>query len=196
MTAELHIFETLSGAIPVKGGLMSKLGNYDSLTGLLCRSAFEVDKTSKNFDAKIAAVFMVNFDQFAKVNRDHGRAIGDFVLAMQADRLTGQASDYQHATYRYEGDRFIQVLMSDQPLDDQELKRIACTIKQELARDIRLSDRSISVSCTLTAATKPKDVPLNRIVTEAMLLAAELKYQGPDQLHLLCQETLTKLKVS
>ena len=41
---------------PSTGGPMSKLANHDSLTGLLCRSAFEIDKNSPAFLNQVSAV--------------------------------------------------------------------------------------------------------------------------------------------
>lgn len=195
MTAEYHapVFAEQKQHV---GGPMSKLGNYDSLTGLLCRSAFEVDKTSPEFAGRVSAVFMINFDQFSKVNREHGRAIGDFLLAMSADRLANLDRSYPQISYRFEGDRFVQLVLSDSPLDKEQLESIAKDIQHQLQREIRLSDRSVGLSCTVTGAAVSKDLPLNRIVTEAMLYSAELRYQGPGQLHILCSDSGTASKVS
>lgn len=181
---------------PSSGGPMSKLGNYDSLTGLLCRSAFEIDKTTPAFTGRVAALFMIDFDKFSHVNREHGRAIGDFVLAMCADRLSNLEYLYQQISYRYEGDRFIQLIMADEPLNSEQLEYIGKDIQRELQREIRLSDRAIELSCTITAAARSDEMPLNRIVTEALLYSAEMKYQGPGQLHILCSDKEAESKVS
>jgi len=178
------------------GGPMSKLGNYDSLTGLLCRSAFEVDKASPEFAGRISAVFMINFDQFSKVNREHGRSVGDFLLAMSADRLSNLDYSFRKISYRYEGDRFVQLVLSDSPLNKEQLESIAKDIQCQLQRQIRLSDRSVELSCTVTAATISEDLPLNRIVSEALLFSAELKYKGPGQLHILCSDDGAESRVS
>ncbi|WP_086481926.1 GGDEF domain-containing protein [Oceanospirillum sanctuarii] len=158
---------------PSNGGPMSKLGNYDSLTGLLCRSAFEIDKTTPAFTGRVAAVFMIDFD-----------------------RLSNLEYLYQQISYRYEGDRFIQLIMADEPLNSEQLEYIGKDIQRELQREIRLSDRAIELSCTITAAARSDDMPLNRIVTEALLYSAEMKYQGPGQLHILCSEKEAESKVS
>lgn len=170
---------------PSTGGPMSKLANHDSLTGLLCRSAFEIDKNSPAFLNQVSAVFLIDFDRFSHINRDHGRAIGDFVLAMAADRLASLSYDVEHVCYRYEGDRFIQLLLSDEPLNPSLLESIAKEIQSQLQRGIRLSDRDIELSCTVTVAERKDDVPLNTLLTEALLYSAELKYQGPGQVHIL-----------
>lgn len=170
----------------------TKLGNFDSLTGLLCRSAFEVDKTHPAFTHCVSAVFITDFDHFSEINKAHGRSVGDFVLAVSAARLSRYKSCYSQTSYRYEGDRFIKVLLAEAPLTAAEAKTIAKDIQRELERGIALPEQTISLSCTVTAAVRDDGVSLNQILTEAMLYSAEMKLFGPGQCHLLCPEKVAE----
>lgn len=180
---------------------MSQLANCDSLTGLYCRSAFESDKTVPAFIEKVGAVYFIDFDQFSRINREYGRAIGDFVLAMSADRLTNLASvydsmGYKPVSYRYEGDRFVKLLLADTDLGAEQLTHIGKQIQTALHREIRLSDQTVIPSCTITAALRHPGLPIQQIVTEAQLLSEEFKYQGTGQFHILRAEDGVDQKVS
>jgi len=188
-----HALPTLS--LPARES-MEALTNVDSLTGLHCRAAFEIDKTSSVFDRRVAGVIFIDIDYFSKINREHGRAIGDFVLAMQAERLRNTSPAFSSKLYRYEGDRFLQLLFAEQPIDEASLESIAKDIQQRLSVDIHLARQSVAVSCTITVASKSQTASLHQVMADVLFVTEEMSYQGSNQIHRVCSDSPAKPKVS
>ncbi|WP_417594723.1 diguanylate cyclase domain-containing protein [Oceanospirillum sp.] len=168
-----------------KWALPGVSGHYDALTGLLCRSVLDSDSRAEALSSHELAVVMVELDQFSRFNREHGRAIGDFVLAMTANRLTSIRHGWDSRCYRYDGDCFVQLLWTDSPVDSEQLKSLALDIQQALKPGIHLADQLIELTCTVTAAITMGGAPLDHVLTEAQRYSSDMKCQGVEQLHIL-----------
>ncbi|OOV87664.1 diguanylate cyclase domain-containing protein [Oceanospirillum linum] len=159
--------------------------HYDALTGLLCRSVLDSDIRAPALSGRELVIVMVELDQFSRFNREHGRAIGDFVLAMTANRLTGIRQRWDSRCYRYDGDCFVQLLLTDAPVDGESLKTLSLDIQQALKPGIHLADQLIELTCTVTAAITMGSAPLSQVLAEAQRYSNSMKYQGVGQLHIL-----------
>lgn len=160
---------------------MSAMGNQDALTGLFCRSAFETDKLSPELNARLAAVILIDFDHFARFNREYGRAMADFMLAMQAERLHNLHHLYASRTYRYEGDHFVQLIFSEQGIPASELLALAEDIRRTLNRDVKLRSQTVRCTATQVVALKTPDLSLSQLMTQAHLELARAQGQHGDQ---------------
>lgn len=175
-------------------GWGSRLGNRDPLTGLLCRSSFEIDRLNPALMDQVAAVILIDFDGFSRVNQDYGRDIGDFVLAMSADRFSSVNLPFDRLNYRYEGDHFVSLLLGDASRFSWGARTVLATIQGELQREIHLSGFDLRLSCTLSAAVKDKAVPVTQTLTDLLLYSDGLKHRGQGQLHILADQTEESLK--
>lgn len=164
------------------------MNNYDSLTGLLCRSAFEIDKLTPNFDNHLVAALIIDFDRFSEINRVYGRPIGDFVLAVQARRLQKKTVNYRHLSYRYEGDRFLELIFSDAPLCRERLFDVVDGLQKTLSQAIKYDQDVVETTCCIGAALKSKDMGVAQLATEAMLATEDAKQRGRNNIQLYVQQ--------
>jgi diguanylate cyclase (GGDEF)-like protein/PAS domain S-box-containing protein len=86
-----------------------KLARYDTLTGLLNRASF-LEITDKLIHENIRfAILNIDLDRFKSVNDQFGHVIGDEVLKLIGDRLSGLADDDTYVA-RIGGDEFVCLL--------------------------------------------------------------------------------------
>ena len=146
---------------------MERLGQQDSLTGLLNRHTVLEILTRQIGNGREqrqpVALLYCDFDHFKQINDHHGHACGDEVLQQVAERLQGQVlSDDLIA--RLGGDEFLVVL---QKIDQLEH---ALTVAQKLvtavARPMQVKGSelvvSISVGVALHALGEDTDLLLGR----------------------------------
>lgn len=158
--------------------------NIDALTGLQCRSNFEIQKLSASFNRAVKAAMLIDFDQFAQVNDNYGRVTGDFILSKQAERLQAQ---YAHVgmLYRYEGDRFLMAITAEEGTESPELlTALAEKVQQTLNQPIRLSQAEAVISCCIGLVLKEKNMSLGLLATEALIATEEAKSKAKNSLHL------------
>lgn len=160
------------------------ISNSDPLTGLLCRSAFEVNKLTEDFDKDLAAAFIIDFDRFADVNEQYGRAVGDFVLAIQAERLQQSKVARKRIVYRYEGDRFLELIFSDTSLDEDTLMEMARELQKELHQPVKMKQSAVSTTCCIGMALKNKSINVAQLATEALLAVEDAKHRGTGNIYL------------
>lgn len=158
--------------------------NYDPLTGLLCRSAFEINRLAKCFEQDLVAAFIIDFDHFADVNEKYGRAVGDFILAIQAERLQKSEVAYKRILYRYEGDRFLELIFSDIILNEIALMQMASELQQELRQPIKMKQSDVITTCCIGMALKDESKNAAQLATEALLAVEDAKQRGTGNIYL------------
>lgn len=103
--------------------------DHDDLTGLLSRSAFRAALERAAGEAQPeapVALLLIDLDGFGKVNKVHGHAAGDSVLAAAGNRLA-RAVDADCTVGRLGGDEFAIIVpgLGAMPVAQRLLKRLA-----------------------------------------------------------------------
>ena len=158
--------------------------NCDPLTGLLCRSAFEINRLNKGFERDLAAAIIIDFDRFTDVNEKYGRAVGDFILAIQAERLLKNDVARERIIYRYEGDRFLELVFSKNGVDEIVLMQVARDLQQNLCQPIKMKQSNVVISCCIGLALKDESKNAAQLATEALLAVEEAKQIGTGNIYL------------
>lgn len=100
--------------------LMQK-ASIDHLTGLLNRRSI-IDRLTDTLESQEPCmVLYVDLDRFKPINDEHGHAVGDSVLQIQAERLQRFADRHGGVVGRVGGDEFLAVLHTDDPPGTVEL---------------------------------------------------------------------------
>lgn len=158
--------------------------NCDPLTGLLCRSAFEINRLTKGFEQDLAAAIIIDFDRFTDVNEKYGRAVGDFILAIQAERLLKSDETRERIIYRYEGDRFLELIFSKNGVDEIALMQVARGLQQKLCQPIKMKQSDAIISCCIGLALKDESKNAAQLATEALLAVEEAKQIGAGNIYI------------
>lgn len=93
--------------------ILETASQHDFLTGLHNRSKFMEDLTRLIQQEVPCTVFMLDIDDFKNINDVYGHAAGDEALKQVADRMKAMQSQIL-TPYRYAGDEFIMILLSEQ----------------------------------------------------------------------------------
>lgn len=98
-----------------------KLGNQDSLTGLLNRRAIERFVSAYNTCSSLCAMIVIDLDNFKSINDTMGHAVGDSLLIRFAKEITAcfRNDDY---ICRLGGDEFM-VFMPNLHFEDDAIKK-------------------------------------------------------------------------
>jgi diguanylate cyclase (GGDEF)-like protein/PAS domain S-box-containing protein len=145
------------------------LTNYDGLTGIANRRLFN---ERLNFGIRQAsagefsiALLHIDLDQFQRANEFLGRAGGDRVLELVAQRLDNLMhrldegrgfDDDEHSTVaRLTGDEFAILLRIDS--DDPSGEEITKCVLAEFAEPISLGDKDVQISASIGVALCPQD---------------------------------------
>ncbi|MEE9354713.1 MAG: diguanylate cyclase [Methylococcaceae bacterium] len=137
---------------------LSYQASHDSLTGLpnrslLCDRLEHAIAKAIRADCYVAVMFM-DLDRFKQINDSLGHAAGDILLRNVAEKL--RASVRQEDTVsRLGGDEFVLVL--EDLVDQDQAKRVAQKIVDNLAKPIIIEDQEISVSVSIGIAVFPRD---------------------------------------
>lgn len=137
---------------------LAKAANTDSLTGLSNRSAFrryfESILTNKETADCLAALAMVDIDNFKDVNDVYGHQVGDKVLTLISQRISECLSDGD-LIGRFGGDE-ICVLFSS-VLDKAELKNRLENIQNVVRQAIEFECATISVCASIGVVVYPEN---------------------------------------
>lgn len=93
--------------------ILESASQHDFLTGLHNRSKFVEDLTKLIQQGIPCTVFMLDIDDFKNINDVYGHAAGDDALKQVAERMKAMQSQIL-TPYRYAGDEFIMILLSEQ----------------------------------------------------------------------------------
>lgn len=139
---------------------LTRLANYDTLTGLpnrsLCEQKLEhAVARARRGDAELAVLF-VDLDRFKRINDSLGHHTGDAVLKRVAQRLTRCVGE-RDTVARLSGDEFILIVANAENRD--HITALAERILRTLARPMLLDEMELritaSVGITLLAADSP-----------------------------------------
>jgi len=135
---------------------VTHLATHDPLTGLLGRSLLR-DKTveaverARRYGTKVA-LFMVDLDQFKRINDSLGHASGDQVLVEAAGRLrrSVRSSDL---VARVGGDEFVVVMTDITSIADVE--QCAANLVAKLAPEISIDEYLVNVTASIGVCIYP-----------------------------------------
>jgi diguanylate cyclase (GGDEF)-like protein/PAS domain S-box-containing protein len=131
---------------------------HDDLTGLFNRAMFielvnrGVERSQR--DKRQMAVLFIDLDNFKTVNDNHGHLIGDAVLQVCANRLTGllRKSD---VIARVGGDEFTVVI---EPIEEKKYgHKIAKSIESSLGAPFDIEGKQIDISASVGIGFFPDD---------------------------------------
>lgn len=141
----------------------------DRLTGLTMRGVFE-----NQFDAIIAdarlrergvAVFCIDIDRFGRINDTLGRAVGDAVLKVTAqrierclrgaDKLVRLDDEEKSSLTRISGDEFALVLADIESRDD--IAAVASRLQEAFAEPVSIEGHELKVTPSIGIAMYPLD---------------------------------------
>ncbi|MCO4316378.1 GGDEF domain-containing protein [Phyllobacterium sp. 21LDTY02-6] len=136
--------------------------SQDELTGLADRAALQEHLDSlfgsyadSDFDDRLQfAILCIDLDGFKSFNEQHGRAEGDLVLKLVADRLQS-CMRKNDVVYRIDGDEFAIVLLQ---VTANEVASIADRIIGYVSHPYQLADgKTADITVTVGAALAPRD---------------------------------------
>jgi diguanylate cyclase (GGDEF)-like protein len=136
--------------------------SQDELTGLADRAALEEHLDSlcgsyaqSDFDDRLQfAILCIDLDGFQKFNDQYGRAEGDTLLKLVADRLQS-CMRKNDVVYRIDGDEFAIVLLQ---VTSNEVASIADRIIGTVSQPYDLGGAEpVAISVTIGAALAPRD---------------------------------------
>ncbi len=135
---------------------VTHLARYDHLTGLAGRTMLRkrlieaVDRAKEN-ERKVA-VFVVDLDNFKRVNDSLGHQAGDQVLREAAQQLRG-AVRTTDTVGRMGGDEFVVVLPDIQSIDDVDA--FAQTLVQRISRTMMVNHYELNVTASVGVCIFP-----------------------------------------
>jgi len=103
------------------------LAHYDTLTDLPNRESFRValEQAAARSTNQVAALLVINVDNFKQINENHGHAVGDQLLCELAQRLRGLLRT-QDLAARLGGDEFALLLQA--PADEATARNLAAQL--------------------------------------------------------------------
>jgi diguanylate cyclase (GGDEF)-like protein/PAS domain S-box-containing protein len=156
------------------------LAYHDSLTGLYNRAVIEdrMNYTIKRIrrDGGIAAVLMLDLNQFKPINDNHGHACGDQLLIQLATRLTDCVRDVDTVA-RIGGDEFVILLPDIKSPEDAGM--VAAKIIQAISRSFEINGNTIMIGISIGISIIPDhgvdSVTLLRHADQAMYHAKRVE---------------------
>jgi diguanylate cyclase (GGDEF)-like protein len=130
---------------------------HDVLTGLPNRSYLKqrLDDTFLGMSKSASfALLLIDLDEFKEVNDSFGHAAGDELLKIVAGRFRGVLGPRDFLA-RPGGDEFAVVHAGEERPPD--VIALAEELRQSLSAPVRLQEAQVQVSCSIGAATAPKD---------------------------------------
>lgn len=148
------------------------LAEYDALTGLANRRAWELRAKTLAGQSSTYHLIILDLDQFKQVNDQYGHSNGDAVLEQFA-KILERNTRPEDLVARMGGEEFI-VLLTD--LTPEQATTIAERIRQEVERHtFRLLDgSSIHVTTSIGLSSGKRDIP----VQHSMELSDKALYQA------------------
>ena len=159
------------------------LAQHDPLTGLINRSLMS-DRIGQALErvkrrGGKAGVFLVDLDNFKKINDTHGHAAGDTVLTTVANRLRDsvRATD---SVSRIGGDEF--VILIEETGEISELESCAEKILEAFLRPVQVGEHALLVTCSVGVAVYPDSAEsIDELLTRADVAMYSAKHRGKNQ---------------
>jgi diguanylate cyclase (GGDEF)-like protein/PAS domain S-box-containing protein len=161
------------------------LATHDSLTGLPNRTLFE-DRLGRAMTQsmrvqRVAAVILLDLDQFKIVNDSLGHDQGDALLRIVSHKLQ-QAVRATDTVARLGGDEFA-IVLSELALGVDDAYAVASKIMQSFEQPVSLKDHELYVACSIGIAIYPKDgETVQQLVKNADVAMYQSKELGRKQL--------------
>ena len=141
----------------------------DSLTGLTTRASFAHQFDSIIADAKLrergVAVFCIDIDRFGRINDTLGRAVGDAVLKVTAqriercmrssDKLARIEDDDKSTLTRISGDEFVLVLADIESRED--IRTVASRVQEAFSEPVSIEGHQLKITPSIGIAMYPLD---------------------------------------
>lgn len=162
------------------------LAHHDSLTGLPNRSLL-LDRIEQGMERanrynQFAAVFLVDVDDFKKINDTYGHSVGDQALMAIAQRLTA-AVRKTDSVIRVGGDEFIVVMPEVSAIKD--IQACGATILDRLRLPLALVDFALDATASVGGAIYPRNASsASQLLTAADAAMYVAKRRGKNQFEL------------
>ena len=134
-------------------GIMEDASNHDFLTGIPNRSKLMTDLEELIQNQTPCTIFMIDIDEFKKINDTYGHAAGDDALRELAARMRMLHSQIL-IPYRYAGDEFIIIVKS---IQSKIVEKKAMQCKELFSRPFSLAGELRRVGGSIGIASFPKD---------------------------------------
>lgn len=150
--------------------ILESASQHDFLTGLHNRSKFVEDLTKMIEQEVPCTVIMLDIDDFKNINDVYGHAAGDEALKQVAERMKAMQSQIL-TPYRYAGDEFIMILLSEQ---GKIVEKTAYGCRQVFANDFIIRGTKKKVTGSIGIASYPRDADS---VEQLIICADKAMYQ-------------------
>ncbi len=158
---------------------VNEKSKYDFLTGLYNRETFEKefeDFRNKDFDSnKVSAIFILDLDNFKKINDTFGHGTGDIVLKETSVILKNNLRSFD-IIGRLGGDEFIILIKNLNSLE--EIYKIAKRLNNNLIKTYIQNNQSINTSVSIGIAEIEKGKTLKEICEKADKALYKVKNEG------------------
>ena len=134
-------------------GIMENASNHDFLTGIPNRSKLMTDLEELIRNGTPCTIFMIDIDEFKKINDTYGHAAGDDALRELAARMKMLHSQIL-MPYRYAGDEFIIIIQS---IQSKIVDKTAMQCKELFSQPFSLAGEFRRVGGSIGIASFPKD---------------------------------------
>ena len=152
---------------------------YDFLTGLYNRETFEKEFENfrnKDFDSnKVSAIFILDLDNFKKINDTFGHGTGDIVLKETSVILKNNLRSFD-IIGRLGGDEFIILIKNLNSLE--EIYKIAKRLNNNLIKTYIQNNQSIDISASIGIAEIKEGKSLKEICEKADKALYKVKNEG------------------
>jgi diguanylate cyclase (GGDEF)-like protein/PAS domain S-box-containing protein len=171
---------------------VTHLATHDQLTGLVARNVLndrtvEAVERARRYGTKVA-VFVIDLDQFKRINDSLGHACGDQILTEAATRLRRSVRSTDTVA-RVGGDEFIIVMPDITSVSDVE--HCAANLINRMAPEMRADEQLVNVSMSIGVCIYPDFAPdakhLLKRADAAMYVAKE---NGRNQYQIFSEDML------
>ncbi len=165
----------------------------DTVTGLTTRATFESQFDAIIADAKLrergVAVFCIDIDRFGRINDTLGRAVGDAVLKVTAqrierclrssDKLARLNDDEKSTLTRLGGDEFVLVLADIESRED--IRTVANRVQEAFSEPVTIEGHQLKVTPSVGIAIYPLDgSDIEDLIKNARVALDEAKVMSVD----------------
>lgn len=156
------------------------LAHHDVLTGLSNRNAFQEDVPGRLEAAisagQVGALYLLDVDDFKRINDFYGHHVGDLVLQKIANKLKDQTfTDSMVA--RLGGDEL--AIVSFHHATEEDIKREEAAFSSSFQMDVEGTDESLDVSYSVGISRFPRDGrKLSELMRNADLALYDAKHKG------------------
>ncbi len=158
---------------------VNEKSKYDFLTGLYNRETFEkeyINFTNNELNTeKISAVFILDLDNFKKINDTFGHGTGDMVLQATSVILKNNLRSFD-IIGRLGGDEFIVLIKNVNSLE--EIYKIAKRLNSSLTKTYTQNNQSIDISASIGIAEIKEGKSLKEICEKADKALYKVKNEG------------------